>query len=178
MRVKAIDVLRDVREVLSDPKKWTVGEYARDSAGHETDPCDGRAESWCLQGAIYACGAARGMPTLQKILRRDWDPGADWAQPILDVLDVAAGRFGFKGLVDANDGGGQGAALQVIESAMVDLESCPVTIDHRSTSRRATPARPSQARSPRTASPRGSSSKARKAGANPAAKGKQADPRG
>ncbi len=122
MRVKAIDVLRDVQKVLSDPEKWTTGEYARDSAGRETDPGDKLAVCWCGQGAVYACGMARGMPTFRQLVRDEWK-GLDWAKPLLEFLDTVGARRGFKGLLDANDTGGREVVLSIIESAIAELES-------------------------------------------------------
>ena len=123
MRIRAIEVLRDVRELLSEPARWTTGEYARDAAGHETDPSDGRAVSWCGHGAIYACGIARGMPTLGRIIRDDWTTGFDWAKPLLDALDTIGLRFGFRDFIDANDRGGREAVLRIVEYAIAELES-------------------------------------------------------
>ena len=114
MQVKTIDVLRDVRKTLSDSTKWTTGGYLRDSANHETDACDEIAASWCGQGAIYACGSARGMPTLRQVICDDESgSGSDWARPLLDSLDIIAVRFGFDGFIDANDNGGQAEVLRV-----------------------------------------------------------------
>ena len=123
MRIQAIEVLRDVRDLLSEPARWTRGEYARDSAGHETDPSDKLAVSWCGQGAIYACGVAWGMPTLRQVIRDDSTTGFDWAKPLLDALDTIGLRFGFRDFIDANDQGGREAVLRIIESAIAELES-------------------------------------------------------
>jgi hypothetical protein len=123
MQVKTIDLLRDVRKTLSNSTKWTTGGYARDSAGHETDACDEVAVSWCGQGAIYACGSARGMPTLRQVMCDDESgAGSDWARALLDSLDIIAARFGFDGFIDANDNGGRAEALRVIDSAIAELE--------------------------------------------------------
>ena len=45
------EALIAVRELLTDPKHWTQGFYARDEAGGLMDPKDSRAACWCLLGA-------------------------------------------------------------------------------------------------------------------------------
>jgi hypothetical protein len=123
MQVKTIDVLRDVRKTLSDSTKWTTGGYARDSGGEQTDACGEIAVSWCGQGAVYASGSARGMPTLQQVMYDDESgSGSDWARPLLDSLDIIAVRFGFDGFIDANDNGGRAEVLRIIDSAIAELE--------------------------------------------------------
>lgn len=124
MRVKTIDVLREVRKTLSDSTRWTTGGYARDSAGHPIDACDKLAASWCGHGAIYACGWAHGMPTLGQVICDDESgSGYDWARPLLDSLDNIAVGFGFDGFIDANDSGGRAEVLRVLDSAIAELEA-------------------------------------------------------
>jgi hypothetical protein len=116
-----VDLLCDVRGVLSDPTKWTTEEYARDSAGNEVDPSDKAAVCWCGQGAIYACGVAYGMPSLEEVIRTEAADCTGWAEPICKALDSIAARLGYRGFVQANDEGGREVALQVLESAIADL---------------------------------------------------------
>ena len=33
---------------------WTQNAFARDAAGHSTNPCGSEAKSWCLGGALIA----------------------------------------------------------------------------------------------------------------------------
>lgn len=49
-----IEILRDARLTLSDPKKWTKGAYARDSEGKALAfPDSEEASCWCGVGAIW-----------------------------------------------------------------------------------------------------------------------------
>jgi hypothetical protein len=139
MRVKALDLLLDVRSRLADPTTWTTGEYARNAVGRETDPGDPSAVRWCGQGAIYANGTARGLPALATIMRDD-SGQLDWARPLFDGLDAVSVRFGFKTLVDANDRGGREVVLCIIESAVVELELRASSKTDRGSSSRRSPA--------------------------------------
>jgi hypothetical protein len=51
--------LRSVRELLSDPRKWTRGSIARTAENTETHPRSPNAASWCLVGAAEACAPDR-----------------------------------------------------------------------------------------------------------------------
>ena len=45
------DDLVAVRELLSDPVRWTKGVFARDSRGWPVNWGDNNAVAWCLEGA-------------------------------------------------------------------------------------------------------------------------------
>ena len=70
-----LDVLRDTREFLSDPARWTKGTAARDANG---DPCEveyEHAKSFCLLGAtLYT---TLGRPSL-------FDRTKDYLSYVLD----------------------------------------------------------------------------------------------
>jgi hypothetical protein len=123
MRIKVVDLLRDARARLSDPKKWTAGEYARDSAGRDTDPSSTDAVSWCGQGAIYASGSAQGMLSLEQIILLESHTDCDWAEPIFEKMNHIAIRFGFEGYMDANDQGGREVVLHVLDCAIAEFEA-------------------------------------------------------
>lgn len=50
--MKPRDVLLRAREVLSDPKAWTQGQFARDADGQACEPTSDKAVCFCLMGAM------------------------------------------------------------------------------------------------------------------------------
>jgi hypothetical protein len=48
--------MKQVRELLSDPNRWTKHYYARRADGKETDPLSPDAVSFCLLGACAKLG--------------------------------------------------------------------------------------------------------------------------
>lgn len=48
----SLSVLKQARELLSDPKHWIKGTFARDDLGMECSPTAESAKCWCLFGAI------------------------------------------------------------------------------------------------------------------------------
>lgn len=96
--------LRNVRELLSDPRRWTRGSVARTADDAETHPRSPNAVAWCLIGAAEHCAtdrhsywAARSA-LLEEVTRRQ--PGAgiprfnDMAthDEILSVVEAALHR--------------------------------------------------------------------------------------
>ena len=57
-----------VRELLSDPEHWTKEASARSSNGQSVPPCDKKACSWCLYGAIVKASHETGY-TNRQLLR-------------------------------------------------------------------------------------------------------------
>ena len=47
-----IDKLEAVRNLISDERHWTKGQYARDERGKSVHPSSPTACKWCLTGAI------------------------------------------------------------------------------------------------------------------------------
>lgn len=47
-----LQILRETRELLSVPDRWTKGARARDASGSSVCPENQAAASWCLGGAI------------------------------------------------------------------------------------------------------------------------------
>lgn len=45
-------ILREARELISDPKRWTQGKNARDVNDQFADPIGPAAVCWCAEGAI------------------------------------------------------------------------------------------------------------------------------
>jgi hypothetical protein len=54
-----LTTLTKARELISDPARWTQGEYARDAKGAEVKPGSKYATCWCALGAV------------RKVTRRD-----------------------------------------------------------------------------------------------------------
>jgi hypothetical protein len=57
--MSSYSTLRNVRELLGDPRKWTRGAIARTADDSETHPRSPNAASWCLIGAAEACAPDR-----------------------------------------------------------------------------------------------------------------------
>lgn len=57
MEIMSIEqqTLIEVRELLSDPARWTKGVSARDESGRTTNAGTKYAVCWCLLGAIHKC---------------------------------------------------------------------------------------------------------------------------
>lgn len=55
----ALKVLVSVRELLSDEKRWTQGQEARDVSGDGVPPTSKDAVCWCLLGALYKSALLR-----------------------------------------------------------------------------------------------------------------------
>jgi hypothetical protein len=45
--------LQAAKALLTDPTKWTKGNYARDAEGYAVAVDDSMAVAWCAQGALY-----------------------------------------------------------------------------------------------------------------------------
>lgn len=50
--MSTLEILTAARELISDRKKWTKGETARDSRSRTVSPRDERAVRWCSFGAV------------------------------------------------------------------------------------------------------------------------------
>lgn len=44
-----------IKELFSDPSRWTQGAFARDKDGNEVSPRSRKAVCWCLEGATEKC---------------------------------------------------------------------------------------------------------------------------
>lgn len=54
-------------ELLSDPKAWTKGAFARAANGRSCDIDSGKAVRWCVMGAIDHCYAKEAGPKAAKL---------------------------------------------------------------------------------------------------------------
>lgn len=78
-----LSVLRRVRELLLDPKKWTQRAEARDKIGRRTNADSSTAHSFCLIGATRVCESdfstrARVYDYLYRTIPRDAGSIADF----------------------------------------------------------------------------------------------------
>ena len=63
-----LDDLKAVRELLSSPKKWTQGQYAKDARGHAVDDCSPKATCWCLVGSMWKRGYDVGQWGCERVM--------------------------------------------------------------------------------------------------------------
>ena len=55
--MKPVTILKKARKLLSNPKRWTKGELARDRAGDATLPASTKAVCFCAEGVLRKyCG--------------------------------------------------------------------------------------------------------------------------
>lgn len=99
--MKASEILRGARELLSVRKRWTKGVYARDAFCVRVNSGNPSAVSWCLRGAINKVSGKhdRDQTAASSLLEGLLPDGlsiADWQDrperthaEVLDVLDRA-----------------------------------------------------------------------------------------
>ena len=58
--MNTLEVLRGMRELLSDPARWTKQVHARDANGREVPPKHSEAVCWCLDGAMLKVSGHEG----------------------------------------------------------------------------------------------------------------------
>jgi hypothetical protein len=107
-------VLKQVRELLSDPTKWTQGTSARDASGNAVDPKDPAATCFCVYGAVH------------HFAPNDADAAVafDALDPFVDTVTVRADRS----LISVNDGAvalkndlkPRDAVLSVLDAALAN----------------------------------------------------------
>lgn len=80
--MNTLEVLRGMRELLSDPERWTKKVSARDTIGNEVGPLDTRATSFCLYGAaVRIVGEDDDRFTAAANSMRATDPGVTLGAP-------------------------------------------------------------------------------------------------
>jgi hypothetical protein len=55
--ITVLDVLREMRKKLANPKHWTQRTFARTCRGRSVEYWDPKATKWCLSGAARMCAA-------------------------------------------------------------------------------------------------------------------------
>ena len=51
--LEALNLLKQVRELLSVPERWTQNTAARDANGEPCETIDPKATCWCIMGAFW-----------------------------------------------------------------------------------------------------------------------------
>lgn len=82
-KAEVLSTLNKVRDLLTDPAKWTQNTSARNADGHEEIIESPAATCWCLYGAILKVRDPEG-PAFGSEVTLDY---------LDDSLDMAIGRF-------------------------------------------------------------------------------------
>lgn len=110
--MKAVDLLKQARELIADPAHWTTGTLARDKKGIAVLVDNKAACSFCALGAIY---------------RTKFDaclPGTITASAIMAVSDEAFQISGHSNLTSFNDNGAtHSEVLEAFDRAIERLEN-------------------------------------------------------
>lgn len=84
-----LQILKEARELLSEPKRWTTQAAARDATGNEVSVDSPRAACFCSIGAIERMCLADGEEAYCRAERA--------------LRDAAKELFGSQSIVNAND---------------------------------------------------------------------------
>jgi hypothetical protein len=108
MPTSAIEILTGVRDLLSDPERWTQGASARNAKGEPVDVHSEEATCFCAVGALYRIAF----------------PDGDCADPVQDEVywkaRWRAKEFLPEGktLISVNDLDGREAVLDLLDKAI------------------------------------------------------------
>lgn len=91
-----LDILKEARELISDPRDWTVGCYAHNDRGDDVEPTDTSACQWCARGAL--CVAAD--ITVEEL---EFSEERNSPQKARNLLDRCAEEISGYGIVHVND---------------------------------------------------------------------------
>lgn len=89
-----LEQLRDARELLADPTRWTQGSYARDARGYRALPEAREAACWCALGALlrpaleWDVTLVWGHLLLRRAAKEIFDRTPDWVNDVLGHADV------------------------------------------------------------------------------------------
>ena len=64
MTKSTLQILKEARELISDPERWTQGEDARDEDGLPVHPDDSDATCWCTLGALHRVATGNDKTTV------------------------------------------------------------------------------------------------------------------
>lgn len=98
-----LETLRAARQLISDPAKWTQGDFARDSLGLCADPHGYKAVCFCARGAI------------QKITKEDDGPAE---KALVDTCSVLHDMY----VEEFNDTHTHAEILALFDAAIAELE--------------------------------------------------------
>lgn len=106
MAKDALTVLREARELISDPKRWTTGFFAKDADGRDVWWDYSGAVCWCAIGALNkVAGAPEPHTAARKALRIGSERAFGETDPTL-----------------VNDGLGHVAVLRMFDAAIAFAE--------------------------------------------------------
>lgn len=116
--VPTIDVLREARELIADPKRWARGSRCLrdDSTG---------LDRHCVIGAVERVSQIKlGLSVAPFDLMPLWNTRG--YRELRNALSRLAARRGYPGgAMSANDDGGHTAALAILDDAIAELEAAP-----------------------------------------------------
>lgn len=98
-----LETLKAARQLISDPAKWTQGEYARDADGNEVKTWSENATCFCAYGAI------------QRVTERE-DSEADYF-----LFKACSERFGMSVTI-VSDTHTHAEVLALFDAAIAELE--------------------------------------------------------
>lgn len=101
--------LQDVRDLLTDPARWTQGKFARTAEGDSCYASDPEACQWCLEGAIKK--VAKGRPYGLEVRTRNR----------LQILVQPYNGLHYNGLHYFNDRNLHEDVLALLDSAIAKL---------------------------------------------------------
>lgn len=99
------DDLIAARELISDPKRWTCEQYARDKTGYPVNGNDDHAVCWCADGAL---GKVMNLP--------------DGRYQPFQLLDSACRSLFQTSIHNTNDNLGHEAILKAFDLAIQNAE--------------------------------------------------------
>ena len=117
--MEAVEVLRKARALISDPARWTRGNYASGPDGKPRRPLDRDAVQWCALGAIGRVAYSSRCGELAMVALRD---------TTVRAANVGAATY--------NDRKGHAAVLAAFDETIArleaeELESIPVAEPER-----------------------------------------------
>lgn len=114
MKMKMVELLRAGRKVITDPKNFAQGSYARTANGGRTGSCQDDAVAWDATGALR-----KAYPECSVFIEEDVSESVLYKASL--ILAQAAAQAGYTGVFDLNDRGGHAAVLAVYDAAITAL---------------------------------------------------------
>jgi len=107
-------ILKDMRNLLEAPERWTQGEYARDEKGDYICSRSSRAVCWCLMGAVSKVTGSEKAPDESVAVYETYN-----------LLDSLANKHGEASTADWNDSKGRthSEVLAFLDEAMQSTEA-------------------------------------------------------
>lgn len=132
MAITKLDILENMRKVLSSPARFNQGYYAATANGDSCEAYDDYAVCWCIQGARRKVTAEMGLPDGRVLSWSDLDEyaldifGEQWNEDGRIVVNSVTREHAFRTeegylrdpSVHVNDALGYEAVLKVIDAAI------------------------------------------------------------